>query len=390
MEPIEDELESRDLVVDMVYEGGRSGNAGDDPLHRLIGVSNQGGFRYLGTLESPRLIVITSSFTDVDWPDMLDQRSGMLTYYGDNKHHGRELHDTPRFGNILLREMFAAAHAQPNRRGAVPPVLVFANAGSYRDTRFVGLAVPGCSELPPMEDLVAIWKTSNGQRFQNYRASFTVLDCPKVPRVWLEDVRTGRAASANAPKAWLRWVQTGEYEPLRAEPTAEHRSRQEQMPRDSVGHQILRTLQTYFADNPTGFEACATKIVQLMDGNFVSFDLTRPSRDGGRDAIGRYRLGRGSTSITVDCALEAKCYSIENSVGVRETARLISRLRYRQFGVIVTTSYVHSQAYRELKEDGHPVVVVAARDILEILAHAGITTGSALEEWLQGHFPRSS
>jgi len=48
-------------------------------------------------------------------------------------------------------------------------------------------------------------------------------------------------------------------------------------------------------------------------------------------------------------------------------SRLISRLRHRQFGVLVTTSYVDSQAYREIKEDQHPIVVIAAADIVVIL-----------------------
>lgn len=72
-------LASTDLIVDAVYEGGRSGNAGDDPLTSLIGVSNMGGFRYLGTKESPYLIVLTSSFNDPDWPDDLNRETGLLT-----------------------------------------------------------------------------------------------------------------------------------------------------------------------------------------------------------------------------------------------------------------------------------------------------------------------
>lgn len=72
-------LKKSDLIVDAVYEGGRSGNAGDDPLTRLIGVSNQGGFRYLGRKESPRLIVLTSTFDDPDWPDSLDRETGILS-----------------------------------------------------------------------------------------------------------------------------------------------------------------------------------------------------------------------------------------------------------------------------------------------------------------------
>ncbi len=42
------------------------------------------------------------------------------------------------------------------------------------------------------------------------------------------------------------------------------------------------------------------------------------------------------------------------------------------FGVLVTTSYLQEQAYQELKADGHPIVVIAARDIVEILAFQGI------------------
>jgi Restriction endonuclease len=42
-----------------------------------------------------------------------------------------------------------------------------------------------------------------------------------------------------------------------------------------------------------------------------------------------------------------------NSVGVKELARLISRIKHREFGVLVTTSYVNEQAYREVRDDGH-------------------------------------
>jgi hypothetical protein len=39
------QLASADLVVDRIYRGGTAGNAGDDPLARLLPVGNQGGFR---------------------------------------------------------------------------------------------------------------------------------------------------------------------------------------------------------------------------------------------------------------------------------------------------------------------------------------------------------
>ena len=37
------ELSSCDLIIDAIYEGGKKGNAGDDPINKLIQVGNQGG-----------------------------------------------------------------------------------------------------------------------------------------------------------------------------------------------------------------------------------------------------------------------------------------------------------------------------------------------------------
>ena len=48
-------------------------------------------------------------------------------------------------------------------------------------------------------------------------------------------------------------------------------------------------------------------------------------------------------------------------------SRLISRLRYRQFGILVTTSYLGKQAYEELKIDNHPVVIISGSDISKLL-----------------------
>lgn len=381
-----EQLKSADLLVDAVYEGGRAGNSGDDPLPRLVGVSNQGGFRYLGHKGSPRLVVLTSSFNDPDWPDLLDPETGILTYYGDNKRPGRALHETPRHGNLLLRNMFNAMHSHPPRRADVPPILVFGNVGTYRDMTFLGLAVPGARQLQAMEDLVAIWKISEGQRFQNYRAALTILDVPCVPQAWLADIRAASPHSPNCPRVWRKWITTGAYEPLKAESSVEHRTKQEQIPGDKAGLQILGAIHEYFKDSPVAFEGCAAKIAQLMDCNFFSFDITRPSRDGGRDAIGLYRVGHGASAIFVDFALEAKCYGIDNSVGVREVSRLISRLRHRQFGVLVTTSYLNAQAYRELKEDGHPVVVISATDIVDILSRAGLNSAVNVIHWLNSEF----
>jgi len=80
--------------------------------------------------------------------------------------------------------------------------------------------------------------------------------------------------------------------------------------------------------------------------------------------------------------MEAKCYSLDNSVGIKQTARLISRLRHRQFGVLITTSYVNAQAYQEIVDDDHPVLIVSAVDIVAALRTIGVTSVSDVQHWL--------
>ena len=85
--------------------------------------------------------------------------------------------------------------------------------------------------------------------------------------------------------------------------------------------------------------------------------------------------------LSVECALEAKCYGFGNSVGVKQMSRLISRIKYRQFGVMVTTSFVSNQAYEEVLEDGHPILIVTGSDIARILIEKGFTPDS-LGAWM--------
>ena len=108
-----------------------------------------------------------------------------------------------------------------------------------------------------------------------------------------------------------------------------------------------------------------------MDPNIKIETVTRPSVDGGRDAIGSIAWGH---SPTASRWTSAKCYAPENGIGVKELSRLISRLRYRQFGILVTTSFLGHQAYQELRSGRHPVVVIAGADNAAILVKARLGT----------------
>lgn len=377
-----EDLSSVDLIVDAVYKGFKTDKGGiADPLVKLAGVSRQGGFRYRGTRERPTLLVLTSNLAEPDWPDELDETTGRFTYYGDNRHPGRQLHDTPRFGNLLLKGIFDSTHS--GRRDQVPPVLIFTTEGLGRSFRFRGLAVPGHHALPATEDLVAVWKSTEAQRFQNYRAVFTVLDEAVIPREWIHAVGAG-SAGGHMPDAWSAWIETGVAKPLIAPRTQLVRSKTEQLPTSDDDNSLIAVIRDRYRDDPFGFEACAGAITTLLLPNISRLDLTRPWRDGGRDGIGSVRLGRGPASIEAAFALEAKCYGSANSVGVREVSRLISRIKHREFGVLVTTSFVDRQAYQEVVDDGHPVILVTARDIVALLRSAGYGTSSHVEAWLDG------
>ena len=382
------ELREAPLIVDAIYEGGSRGNLGDDPIHRLIrSCGNQGGFRAIRgqSFGACSLLILSSSGTDPDWPDRLDAQSGVFTYYGDNKRPGHDLHDTPRGGNRLLCDMFGASSVLP-RRSQIPPILVFTKTGDGRSVVFRGLAVPSSSED---DGLVAIWRQTDGMRFQNYRAKFDLLDCRQVPRPWVDALSDGdlETARKHAPTPWRDWINRGVVKALKAPKTVAHRNRESQLPAtgDRVGRTILSTLYERFSDAPHDFEFVAAEIFKMIEPRVFDLEITRKSADGGRDAIGRLRIGgeqQDSDGIFADFALEAKVYSETNGVGVKETSRLISRLRHRQFGIIVTTSYISPQAYKEIRADGHPIVIIAGIDIARILRSRGLSSAARIKIWV--------
>ena len=385
-----DQIQSSDLYVDALYQSGRAGNSGDDPISRMLPVGNMGGFRYTGSAEDgARLCVLYSGLADSDWPDRLHPELGRFVYFGDNKTPGHDIHDTPRKGNRILRNTFEALHSES--RSEVPPFLIFTKSGTRRDVIFRGLAVPGAAGLSTTDDLVAIWKSRQGERFQNYRATFTILDVATVGREWITTVCAGEPF-ANAPAPWIAWVHGGRCQALLAPRTRSYRTPSEQLPTDPDRSTMLERIHSYFDEHPDGhyaFERCAVDIVRRMDPNVGDVDLTRPWRDGGRDALGTYRIGPPSSEILVDFAIEAKCKMPDgrHGSGVKDTSRLISRLRHRQFGVFVTTSFVASQAYQEIVEDGHPVLVLSGADIIDILYFANINTIEKLDRWLRSVAP---
>lgn len=377
--------ESRvDLVVDEVYEGGNSGNISDDVISKLMNVGNAGGFRIRNICnESERAyIVLYTSNEDLDWPDILNPETGQFKYYGDNKKPGQKL-DSKK-GNLILENIF-----NEKNRNSIPPVFIFMKnptVNSNRSVKFLGLAVPEDYYMGKDNSLKAIWRTSKGERFLNYEAHFTILNTGTIKKEWLEYLVNGDPLNSEyAPKSWLKYVKSGLTEDniLQSPKNKEYRSKNEQLPSTVEELNKLDFIYNYYKDTPNKFEFFAAKLVGLMDEHFLDFEITRAVRDGGIDAIGNYRLGHQNHSIKLRCALEAKCYYREHSNGVKLVSRLISRLKYRDFGIFVTTSYVSEQAYKEVLEDGHPVIIVSGKDIIDILNKSHINTNELIFNFME-------
>lgn len=390
------------LYVDAVYKANPDKlNFSSEVLSKLLGVKNQGGFRYLGETSSPKLVVLFTSGEDVYWKDELDNSLGVFLYYGDNKIPGNDLHKTNLHGNEILRDVFSLACSDDiETRKRIPPILVFKKAVG-RDVKFLGLAVPGINGKPKKDWLTAVWGCDrNGDRFQNYKAFFTILNTSSgsqnepgagINLAWLNDIEEGKAYESNfAPKEWRRYINNKTYSPLVARTEKFCRSKEDQLPNEPAKKRILETLHKYFIEKDRGysFEKFAAHIISCMDESIVDIDVTRPFKDGGFDAVGRYKLFKNvENSVYVEFYVQAKCYSPSTCVGVADTARLIARLKERQFGIMITTSYVASQAYNEILEDGHPIVIINGKNISDyIFDDLEIRTPETLIEWLETKF----
>jgi hypothetical protein len=69
------------------------------------------------------------------------------------------------------------------------------------------------------------------------------------------------------------------------------------------------------------------------------------STPGTGDAVGEYVLGSAADPVAAEFTLEARCYA-PDALGIWDISRLISRLRHRQFGVLVTTSDLDARMYK--------------------------------------------
>lgn len=384
-----------DLTVGALYEGGRAGNASDDPLALILKGGNAGSFRYCGSLDDLNYLIIVLSLDDPTWTDRLDFDSGTITCFGDNRQPGRSLLDTPKNGNLIFKSLFGSLRNAKDPRKGIPPIFVFSkhpNQASPRTVRFVGMAAPGSPRIRPAKSLTRTQRQINSQRLQNYRAVFTLLDVPTIPRAWIDDLEAGQINSNHRPIVWNMWRKSGLYRPLKSKRPQRYPSIQDQLPKHADGKAMLLKLYRYFYADAYTFLHFAAQLYARSDPRIKLGRVRRVAPDHYNIITAQYRLGI-ENNIYLSFAIDAKCYNPgtgnrkRKSVGEKDIEKLLSRLERHHFAVLVTTSVVTPEAHEAILNQNYPVVCIAGMDIVRILRSIQIRTVKQLTEWLEDYFP---
>ena len=191
-------VSEEDLIPGSFYPWVPAGYAGE-PITRLLPVSNTRGIRIATRSDkSIALIVLYDTNEQSQWPNSFDEKTHILTYFGDNRDPDKPFDSKP--GNIRLQEAFGILHDQLLDRTHIPLFLYFKKSKVQSGVIFVGQFVPGSSGLPPGADLFVVQNPSN------ISAKFTKLDADIVPRNFLNAFIASPTTNF-APKAYVDWVE---------------------------------------------------------------------------------------------------------------------------------------------------------------------------------------
>lgn len=210
-----DDLKNADLIIDCIYKSGPKSGYKGEPLHILLPkCGTASGFRKVSRKDNKKemaYVVLFSTQAVKEWPDSLDNETGIFKYYGDNRDPDKEITNTKQGGNKLLIKVFSMLNLKDKIKD-IPPFLVFNQTGEGRDVKFIGLAVPGNPLITPFDDLHKVKKTIKGKSFTNYEAYFTILDTTDKPisKKWLKALIEEHENNLKyAPKVWKTFIKKG-------------------------------------------------------------------------------------------------------------------------------------------------------------------------------------
>lgn len=201
------DVRESDLWMNAVYEGGPS--LADEPIHLILGTQNMKGIRPKRRVDGKTaFIALHSTADEIEWPDLLDQSTGIYTYYGDNRTVGNGLFSSD--GNKAIERIFSSDFDTQEGRLTIPPFFIFSAVDGFaaRSVQFKGLAVPGCSG--PQEDwCVSKFFRSTTGKFHNFQFKLTILAERSISKKWINDLINGEITSPNCPDWYQEWIEFG-------------------------------------------------------------------------------------------------------------------------------------------------------------------------------------
>ncbi len=236
----------------------------------------------------------------------------------------------------------------------------------------------------------------HGRPFVNYRYDCALLSLASENNLldwtWVaarrDSTRTLTETLVLAPKSWRQWIDRGTASLAQVrQRLLSYRilSESDQRPlAGSTAEGALRTTIAFYANRPKSrFEAVAERVAQASFEHAGLYRLgwvSRGSGDRGIDFVGRLDLGSSSVPLRIVVAGQAKCQA--GASGVAELSRLAAKLDRGWVGVFVTTGHFSLQAQRELQDDGYPILLVAGRQVGEIMARLAIEAGVSVLDLL--------
>ena len=146
-------------------------------------------------------------------------------------------------------------------RKKITPIFLFESKKEYKGVQFKGLIVHGNSNYDDKDILTAVWASKeNGDRFQNYKAIFTLLDTKEessnepnkssIDLRWLDDIKNELCyESVYVQISYKRWVKKGIYTPFETIRLNNVRTKEEQLPSEPQKLKMLKIIHDYFYDN---------------------------------------------------------------------------------------------------------------------------------------------
>ena len=208
------------------------------------------------------------------WDDVIDERAGVIRYWGDAKFASREKTCDAFNGNRCLKGIYDEWLV--GDRTVLPPILHFSRPSSGR------LVFNGLCALETME---LTWFEDCGRPIRNYRYGLSILDEEFVSFDWLRTrviVTTKTALMNDAPLAWIDYVRgrTRRRQLWKARVL----TTEAQLP--TPGSDNQRILEQLIDLAPNDFEAVIVALFREMKTVEHSITGTRYVNDNGFDFFG--------------------------------------------------------------------------------------------------------